>query len=182
MRQAYFSVWFPLILRLQKEKELNWKYVRAKCYQTRDSHSPRTYHCLQLLGALMQLLIEILCCQPAPLPPSPAICPLSNSLTVGWPLVEEVREWAQEWGCWNCPLFAENITSTRVSSKKGQTQALFSQYFWEGGKGDSFSDNFCEVSSFLNVFSAELPTYKRELLNCAKIISEKSPCGVPSDV
>lgn len=108
MRQAYFSVWFPVILRLQKKKEFNWKYVRAKCYQTRDSHSPRTYHCLQL-RMLMQFLIEILHCQPAPLPPSPAICPLSNSLTVGWPLVEEGRERAQEWG-WNCPLFAKKIT------------------------------------------------------------------------
>lgn len=95
-------------LEATKEERVKLKICRAKCYQTRDSHSPRTYHCLQL-GALMQLLIEILRCQPAPLPPSPAICPLSNSLTVGWPLVEEVREWAQEWG-WNCPLFAEKIT------------------------------------------------------------------------
>ena len=80
------------------------------------------------------------------------------------------------------PFCREHHVQLEFPQKKGQTQALFSQYFWEGGKGDSFSDIFCEVSSFLNVFSAELPTYKRELLNCAKIISEKSPCGVPSDV
>ena len=77
------------------------------------------------------------------------------------------------------PFCQEHHIQREFPQKKDRDSSPSFTILLRRGKGDSFSDIFCEVSSFLNVFSAELPTYKRELLNCAKIISEKSPVVCP---
>lgn len=180
MRQAYFSVWFPLILRLQKKKEFNWKYVRAKCYQTRDSHSPRTYHCLQL-GALMQLLIEILCCQPAPLPPSPAICPLSNSdsrLTFSRGRKREGPGMRLKLP----PFCQEHHIQLEFPQKKDRDSSPSFTILLRRGKGRQLQWYFLWSVILLKcLFSWAANLQERAIKLCQNNFREES-CGVPSDV